>query len=55
VVTTLTAQEKGLFQDSKELKMNYRVAMFQERLAALSVRCFKSDKLRQTNFNKFQM
>jgi len=27
--------------------------MFQERLSALSIRCIKSDKLRQTNCNEF--
>jgi len=26
--------------------------MLQERLSALSIRCIKSDKLRQTNFNE---
>jgi len=29
------------------------VAMFQERLSTLSIRCIKSDKLRQTNCNEF--
>jgi len=27
--------------------------MFQERLSTLSIRCIKSDKLRQTNCNEF--
>jgi len=27
--------------------------MFQERLPTLSIRCFKSDKVRQTNFKEF--
>jgi len=27
--------------------------MFQERLPKLSIRCIKSDKIRQTNFNEF--
>jgi len=33
--------------------MTQRVAMFQERLSTLSIRCIKSDKLRQTNCNEF--
>jgi len=41
------------FQDSKELKMNYRVSVFQERLSTLNIRYIKSDKLRQTNCNEF--
>jgi len=44
---SLTAQEKGIFQDPKELKINYMVAIFQERLSTLSIRCIKSDKLSQ--------
>jgi len=27
--------------------------MFRDRLFTLSIRCIKSDKLRQTNFNEF--
>jgi len=29
------------------------MAAFQRRLPTLSIRCIKSDKLRQTNFNEF--
>jgi len=50
---SLTAQEKDPFQDSKELKMNQVVAMFQERLSTLSIRYVKSEKLRQTYSNEF--
>jgi len=49
----LAAQAKGPFQDSKELKMNSRIVIFQERLSTLSIRCIKSDKLRQTKCNEF--
>ena len=47
----LAAQAKGPFQDSKELKMNSRIVIFQERLSTLGIRCIKSDKLRQTKCN----
>ena len=50
---SLTAQVKSPFQDSKELKMNLRIAIFQERLSTLSIRYIKSDKLKQTNCNQF--
>jgi len=50
---SLTAQAEGPFQDSKELKMNWRVAVFQDRLSTLSIRYIQSDKLRQTNCNEF--
>jgi len=48
---SLTAQAKDPFQDSKELKMNWTVAMFQQRLS-ISIRYIKSDKLRQKNCNE---
>jgi len=48
---SLTAQAKGLFQDSKELKGH---TMFQERLFTLNIQCIIiSEKLRQTNCNEF--
>ena len=50
---SLTAQAKVPFQDRKELKMNWTVKMFQERLSTLSVRYIKSDKRGQTNCNEF--
>jgi len=50
---SLTARVKGPFQDSKEFKIYYKVAMFQEKLPTLSIRCIKSEKRRQTNFNEF--
>jgi len=46
---SLIAQAKGPFQDWRELKMNWRAAIFQERLFTLSIRYIKCDKLRQTN------
>ena len=49
---SLTAQVKDPFQDSKELKMNWTVAMSQERLSTASIRYIISDKLRQTNCNE---
>jgi len=49
---SLIAQAKGLFQDSRELKMNKRAAIFQK-LLTLIIRCIKSDKLRQTNCDEF--
>jgi len=33
--------------------MNERVAIFQERLSTLRIRCIKIDKVRQPNFNEF--
>jgi len=40
------------FSRFKITKNELRVAMFQERLSTQSIRCIKSDKLRQTNCNE---
>ena len=39
---SLTAQRKGLFQDTQELKRNSMVTIFQERLSTLSIRCINT-------------
>jgi len=42
---SLTASEKGLYQDSKELKMDWRVTISQEKLShRLSIPCIRSDQ-----------